>query len=305
MPTPARLRGVRGRRTRVAYAHAVEESLGLVPDRELRAARTVLLELERLYNHLHDISAICAGVGLAPGAMAFAALKDRAQQINARAFGHRFLFGTVAVGRGAVALDAPTPTRRAPSSPRSAPTRPPPGASSSSPARCRRGSTASACSTRVDARTPRRGRPRGARRRGPRGRPEREPAPRVRGVQRPRHPSRPTATSPRGSRMRAVELEASCELLETLLAAPARARRDAEPTATAAPARSASGASRAPAERPPAPSSSTATGSRALHLRTGSYANWPALAHATAGNLVPDFPLINKSFELCYACVDR
>jgi Ni,Fe-hydrogenase III large subunit len=42
-----------------------------------------------------------------------------------------------------------------------------------------------------------------------------------------------------------------------------------------------------------------------VHLRTGSYANWPALAHATAGNLLPDFPLINKSFELCYACVDR
>ena len=42
-----------------------------------------------------------------------------------------------------------------------------------------------------------------------------------------------------------------------------------------------------------------------VHLRTGSYANWPALAWATAGNLIPDFPLINKSFELCYACVDR
>jgi Ni,Fe-hydrogenase III large subunit len=44
---------------------------------------------------------------------------------------------------------------------------------------------------------------------------------------------------------------------------------------------------------------------RALHLRTGSYANWPVLAHVVAGELVPDFPLINKSFELCYACVDR
>jgi Ni,Fe-hydrogenase III large subunit len=44
---------------------------------------------------------------------------------------------------------------------------------------------------------------------------------------------------------------------------------------------------------------------RRLHLRTGSYANWPALARATADNLIPDFPLINKSFELCYACVDR
>ena len=41
------------------------------------------------------------------------------------------------------------------------------------------------------------------------------------------------------------------------------------------------------------------------HLRTGSYANWPALAAAVPGNLLPDFPLINKSFELCYACADR
>jgi Ni,Fe-hydrogenase III large subunit len=42
-----------------------------------------------------------------------------------------------------------------------------------------------------------------------------------------------------------------------------------------------------------------------IHLRTGSYANWPAVAHVVPGNLLPDFPLINKSFELCYACADR
>jgi Ni,Fe-hydrogenase III large subunit len=29
------------------------------------------------------------------------------------------------------------------------------------------------------------------------------------------------------------------------------------------------------------------------------------LAHAAPGNLIGDFPLINKSFELCYACADR
>ena len=90
----------------LAYAHAVEDATGLQPDRELRVARTALLELERIYNHLHDVGAICAGVGFAPGTMAFAALKDRAQQINAQAFGHRFLFATIAVGRGAVELDA-------------------------------------------------------------------------------------------------------------------------------------------------------------------------------------------------------
>ena len=42
-----------------------------------------------------------------------------------------------------------------------------------------------------------------------------------------------------------------------------------------------------------------------MHLRTGSFANWPSLAVATTDAILPDFPLINKSFELCYACVDR
>ena len=42
-----------------------------------------------------------------------------------------------------------------------------------------------------------------------------------------------------------------------------------------------------------------------VHLRTGSYANWSVVAFAAVGNMLPDFPLINKSFELCYACADR
>ncbi|HWR30950.1 MAG TPA: NADH-quinone oxidoreductase subunit C [Negativicutes bacterium] len=40
-------------------------------------------------------------------------------------------------------------------------------------------------------------------------------------------------------------------------------------------------------------------------IRSASYPNWPALAVAAPGNIIPDFPLINKSFELCYACLDR
>lgn len=42
-----------------------------------------------------------------------------------------------------------------------------------------------------------------------------------------------------------------------------------------------------------------------FHLRSASYANWPLIAAAVPGDLVADFPLINKSFELCYACTDR
>src|SRR5690606_27619748 len=39
----------------IAYAQACEALLGLLPDPELRRARTLLLELERLYNHVNDL----------------------------------------------------------------------------------------------------------------------------------------------------------------------------------------------------------------------------------------------------------
>lgn len=36
-----------------------------------------------------------------------------------------------------------------------------------------------------------------------------------------------------------------------------------------------------------------------------SWSNWPVLQHAIMGNIVPDFPLINKSFNLSYSGHDR
>lgn len=36
-------------------------------------------------------------------------------------------------------------------------------------------------------------------------------------------------------------------------------------------------------------------------IRTPSFCNWPVLCYAVKGNIVPDFPLINKSFNLSYA----
>jgi Ni,Fe-hydrogenase III large subunit len=43
---------------------------------------------------------------------------------------------------------------------------------------------------------------------------------------------------------------------------------------------------------------------RRCHPHDPSWQNWPALEHAVIGNIVPDFPLINKSFNLTYAGVD-
>jgi Ni,Fe-hydrogenase III large subunit/Ni,Fe-hydrogenase III component G len=40
-------------------------------------------------------------------------------------------------------------------------------------------------------------------------------------------------------------------------------------------------------------------------VRSASHALWPAVAQTVPGNIVPDFPLINKSFNLCYACCDK
>src|SRR5699024_2260669 len=40
-------------------------------------------------------------------------------------------------------------------------------------------------------------------------------------------------------------------------------------------------------------------------IRSAAYNNWQAVPTTVKGNIVPDFPIINKSFELCYSCCDR
>jgi Ni,Fe-hydrogenase III large subunit len=101
---------------------------------------------------------------------------------------------------------------------------------------------------------------------------------------------------------RALELEQSLELALRLLGGPlaptAAARGAVEAPVGVGLVESARGATLCVVER---------NGDRLgrVHLRTGSYANWPSVAHAATDNLLPDFPLVNKSFELCYACADR
>jgi Ni,Fe-hydrogenase III large subunit len=45
-------------------------------------------------------------------------------------------------------------------------------------------------------------------------------------------------------------------------------------------------------------------GIRRCHPHDSSVQAWPAIEHAILGNLVPDFPLINKSFNLAYSGAD-
>lgn len=44
---------------------------------------------------------------------------------------------------------------------------------------------------------------------------------------------------------------------------------------------------------------------RRCHVRSPSFQNWPALPFAVSGNIIADFPLINKSFNLSYSGCDR
>jgi len=41
------------------------------------------------------------------------------------------------------------------------------------------------------------------------------------------------------------------------------------------------------------------------HIKSPSFQNWPAMPLAVAGNIIADFPLINKSFNLSYSGCDR
>jgi Ni,Fe-hydrogenase III large subunit len=285
----------------VAYAAACEDALGLVPSAELGRARTILLELERTWSHLNDIAAVCAGVGLAAGNNGFAALTERARRLNALLTGHRFLFGSVRVGGSDVTLvDEEIAAARAELA-----------ALHAAAARSWRELLFN--STFQD-RLPDIGivvRAE-AERLGAVG-----PAARAAGLREDVRAASPflsydgfvAAVPARAAgdvqarlEQRAVELWQTFEILDTLLdraVLPAAAEPGGEEQAIGVGrVESPRGATSCVVER-------RHDRIERLRLRTGSYANWPVVAYAAAHNLLPDFPLINKSFELCYACVDR
>jgi Ni,Fe-hydrogenase III large subunit len=285
----------------VAYAHACEDALGLRPTRELARVRTILLELERTWSHLNDIAAVCAGVGLAPGNTRFAALTERARALNAALAGHRFLFGTIHVGGSALALDsgAVAHAREELAAIRAA---------------ARSGWRELLFNASFQDRLPDIGvvTEEDAQSLGAVG-----PAARASGIaddvrstsERLAYEDFDVQVSERAAgdvqtrlEQRVLELRQSFDILDALLVQPVQPA-SAEPGAPPKDiglgrVESPRGATLCVVER--------ANGTlERLRLRTGSYANWPVVAHSAAGNLLPDFPLINKSFELCYACADR
>jgi Ni,Fe-hydrogenase III large subunit/Ni,Fe-hydrogenase III component G len=82
----------------VAYCMAVERMAGMDISEKAKAVRTLVLELERLYNHIGDIGNMCAGTGLAVGYAKGAVIKERLMQLNERISDSRYLRGITSLG---------------------------------------------------------------------------------------------------------------------------------------------------------------------------------------------------------------
>lgn len=286
----------------VAFATAAEQVLGLRATAELARARTLLLEMERVWNHLNDIAAICAGAGMAAGNSYFLALTERARRLNLAIAGHRFLFGSVVIGRSELTMDDDGVRSCA---------RELAEITTAVEVGWRELAFNGSFQDRLDAI--------GVidaamvQQLGVVG-----PAARAAGVvddvrATSLYPdyadfvpvTSSTATGDVRARLeqRVLELRQSLNLLNGLLdqgpvvPAVAIADDDRHPIGV--------GLVESPRGATSCVIECTGDAVARVRLRTGSYANWPAVAHAAAANLLPDFPLINKSFELCYACADR
>jgi len=290
----------------VAYSQAIEALAGATPSRRARLIRSVLLELERLYNHVGDIANLCAGAALQLGVYQGGVLKDRLQKLNAVVAGHRYLFGVACPGGVRRDLD-----------------------SSAQNLILREiaaieGEFRSYFAALVDAESFME-RLVGT---GVLARDVAEElgavgvAARASGVVRDVRASHPYAALREGmvapvirtegdvrARMfvRADEVTASFSLLRQLLAElSALAPGDLTvPIGPLPPDRWSLGMVESPRGETVHWLLTGAHGEISRYrVRSASY-NWALVPFAVSGNLLPDFPLINKSFELCYACLDR
>jgi len=86
-----------------AYCMALEQALGTTIPSRAQWLRALLLERERIANHLGDLGALGNDAGFAVGLAQFARMKEDWLRLNERVFGHRYLFD--AIEPGGVARD--------------------------------------------------------------------------------------------------------------------------------------------------------------------------------------------------------
>jgi Ni,Fe-hydrogenase III large subunit/Ni,Fe-hydrogenase III component G len=82
----------------LAYCQAVEALAGVAVPARARYLRVILLELERLYNHVGDFGMIANDTGFAAAHAHCFRIRERLLRLNKRLAGHRLLRGTLAPG---------------------------------------------------------------------------------------------------------------------------------------------------------------------------------------------------------------
>ncbi|HET8760170.1 MAG TPA: NADH-quinone oxidoreductase subunit C [Nitrospiria bacterium] len=88
----------------LAYCETVERLMGITVPPRARYLRTLFLELERLHNHIGDVGAICNDAAYALALAHSGRIKERVMQLADRLTGSRFLRGVNVVGGTAIDL---------------------------------------------------------------------------------------------------------------------------------------------------------------------------------------------------------
>jgi Ni,Fe-hydrogenase III large subunit/Ni,Fe-hydrogenase III component G len=86
----------------LAYCLAIEDACHCDVSRPDQLLRAMLLELERLYNHVADVGALCNDVGFGVVYAHTLRIRERLLRLNAEITGHRLLRGAVVPGGASV-----------------------------------------------------------------------------------------------------------------------------------------------------------------------------------------------------------
>ncbi|HZL42230.1 MAG TPA: NADH-quinone oxidoreductase subunit C [Verrucomicrobiae bacterium] len=89
-----------------AFCHAVERVAGVEAPPRARFLRSICLELERIYNHIGDIGAICTDVAFVTVHMHCLRLRERVLRLNEQLTGNRLLRGMACLGGVRLDFDA-------------------------------------------------------------------------------------------------------------------------------------------------------------------------------------------------------
>ena len=108
-PLAERISGDTSAAHALAYTLAVEDALGIVMPTEGQRLRAVLIELERIYNHVADLGSLANDVGYGIANAHAQRVREQLLRLNATVTGHRLLRD--AIRPGAVTLLAPPDVR--------------------------------------------------------------------------------------------------------------------------------------------------------------------------------------------------